>query len=81
MKNYSDKKALMGFTLIEFLAVICLIFVLIGSFVVYVNITLAAARKTALKDELMNIRMAVEYYHIVNARYPLELAALYKKKY
>ncbi len=71
---------LKGLTFIEFLVIICLIFVLIGSFAVYANITLGAARETALQNELMNIRMALEHYRIINAKYPIDLSELYKKK-
>ncbi len=70
---------LRGLTVIEFLVVICLIFILIGSFALYANIALGQARKLALQNELMNIRLSLEHYRIINAKYPVELADLCKK--
>ncbi|MDI6758941.1 MAG: type II secretion system protein, partial [Candidatus Omnitrophota bacterium] len=67
---------LTGFTLVEFLVVICIAFILIGSFAIYANIILGTAREIALQNELMNMRLAIEHYRIINAKYPTELSDL-----
>ena len=64
-------------TTIELIVVICLILVFVGTFAVYANITLKVAREITLQNELVNIRMSIQYYQIINARLPeglLELA-------
>ncbi len=66
-------------TVFELAVSACLIFVLVGIFGIYANLTLGAANKMALRNELSNIRMALEYYRIVNGRFPEELKELFKK--
>ena len=66
-------------TLIELLIVTCVIFVFIGMFAVYAGVTLRITRDVALRNELMNIRMAIEHYRIVNGYLPKHLADLIKE--
>lgn len=63
-------------TTIELLIVVVLIFVLIGVFAVYAGLTLKSARETALKSELMNLRMSIEHYRVINAKLPDDLNVL-----
>jgi hypothetical protein len=64
----------------ELLVVSCLIFVFIGIFAGYAGLVLKIGRETALRNELVSIRMAVEYFKIVNGRYPFDLRELVNKK-
>jgi len=73
---FNKKKA---FTVFELLLVACIVFMLVGIFLAYANTTLAVAREVSLRNELGNIRMAVEHYKIVNGEYPQELKDLYKE--
>ncbi len=67
-------------TLVEWLLALCIILVLIGTFAAYSQITLRAARETALINELYNIRMALEFYKITTGGLPEDLAALTTKR-
>lgn len=69
-----------SFTLVEFLLVLCIILVLIGTFFAYSRVTLNAARETALISELHNIRMAIEFYRIATGNLSDNLAALTTKR-
>jgi len=70
-----------AFSLVELLLVICIILVLIGTFAAYSQITLRAARETALLNELHNIRMALEFYRITNGgALPEDLTVLTTKR-
>ncbi len=70
-----------GLTIVELLACACIIFTLIGMFSFYAGIVLSTARETALRNELQNIRMAINYYSIVNNRLPDSLESLQKEQY
>ncbi|MDP2904987.1 MAG: hypothetical protein Q8O22_01620 [Candidatus Omnitrophota bacterium] len=65
-----------GLSLLELAVTICLIFVLSGAFAVYIHRTLKAAREIALRNELLNIRLAVEHYQIITGRPPESLIEL-----
>lgn len=67
-------------TLIEFLILISVVLILTGTFGRYMQITLKIAKEEALTNELKNIRMAIEYYRIVNSRLPKDLAELMNKR-
>ena len=67
-------------TLVEFLLTLCIIFVLIGLFAMYANTTLRLAREAALQNELMNIRMSIEYYRMVKGKLPESLFLLMNQK-
>ncbi len=68
-------------TLIELLLCACIIFVLIGTFSFYAESALKIVKETALRSELQNIRMAIDYYNIVNSRFPDDLEKLQKEQY
>ena len=63
-------------TLIEFLSILCIVFIIFGTFGIYANITLKTARETALQNELNNIRMSIEHYRAINGRLPEDLITL-----
>ena len=67
-------------TLVEMLLALCIILVLIGTFAAYSQITLRAAKETALINELYNIRMALEFYKITTGGLPEDLAVLTTKR-
>ncbi len=67
-----------GFTLVELLLTSCVIFALIGFFAVCANVTLRAARETALQNELAHIRLAIEHFLIDHNRLPDSLTELLK---
>lgn len=67
-------------TFFEFLAMACIIFIFVGTFAIYGNLTLKAARQQALQNELANIRMALEHYRILNGRLPEKLTDLINKE-
>lgn len=68
-------------TIVELLSCACIIFTLIGMFSFYAEIVLNTARETALRNELQNIRMAIEYYRIVKNRLPDSLEKLQEEQY
>ena len=63
-------------TLIEALAVLCIILILIGVFAGYARITLRVAREVALRNELNNIRMSIQHYWVTNSKLPKDLFSL-----
>jgi|GEM_PF-494287 len=65
-----------GLSLLELTVTVCLIFILSGVFAVYIHRTLKAAREIALRNELLNIRLAVEHYQIITGRPPESLIEL-----
>ncbi len=65
-----------AFSVPELILSFCIIFILIGTFLVYANATLSVAKEVALRNELGYIRMAIEHYRIVNSEYPQELKDL-----
>lgn len=68
-----------AFSLLELLVASCIILILIGTFAIYLNLTLKSAREEMLRYELMNIRMAVGHYQMINKKFPEDLSRLLKK--
>lgn len=68
-----------AFSLLEALVVACIILILVGTFAIYVNLTLKSAQEEMLCYELMHIRMAVEHYRMINKKFPEDLSCLLKK--
>ncbi len=68
-------------TLIELLLVLCVVFILFGSFAIYANTTLRIAKETALQMELNNIRMSIEHYRIINGKFPESFNTLFNQKF
>jgi type II secretory pathway pseudopilin PulG len=65
-----------GLTFFELLVALSVIFALMGIFAAYAHTYVRVARETALRNELSNIRMSIEYYRIVRGHLPEELADL-----
>lgn len=63
-------------TLFELLIVVCVILVCVGTFAIYADKVLRAARETALRNELIALRMSLEHYRIIRGRYPAQLNEL-----
>lgn len=63
-------------TFLELLVVCCVIFTLMGLFSAYANTYIRVARETALRNELSNLRMSIEYYRIVKGHIPRNLTDL-----
>ncbi|MDD5356375.1 MAG: type II secretion system protein [Candidatus Omnitrophica bacterium] len=68
-------------TLMELLIALCVVFILLGSFAIYANMTLRIARETALQMELNNIRMSIEHYCIINGKPPEDLNILLNQEF
>jgi competence protein ComGC len=68
-------------TLVELLVVLCVIFVCMGTFAIFAKINLKAARETALRNELNNIRMSIELYKIIKNRLPEDLVSLINQEF
>ena len=66
-------------TLLESLTALCIIFILLGTFAVYANKILSIARQAALQNELLNLRMSIAHYRIINGSLPGDLFALINK--
>ena len=73
-----DKRSL---TLIELLIVLSVIFVLIGTFAIYVKMTLRIAREEALRMELGSIRTSIEHYRVINGEFPENLVTLLNQEF
>ncbi|MCX5701190.1 MAG: type II secretion system protein [Candidatus Omnitrophica bacterium] len=69
-----------SFTVMELIVVTCLLFILIGTFANYASYVLKIGKETTLRNELANIRMAVEYFRIINTRLPSDLMELVNKE-
>lgn len=78
MPHFKDRR---GLTLVELFIVFCIIVILLGVFGFYFGIVLDTARETALRNELYNIRMAIEHYRIASGSYPESLSILTNKKF
>lgn len=68
-------------TLLEFLVVLCAIFILLGTFAIYANKILSIARQAALQNELINLRMSIEHYRVICGSLPEDLFALINKDF
>jgi len=78
MSHFRNKSSL---TQIEFLTMLCIIFVLFGIFAIYANIGLRIVKETALRNELHNIRMSIEHYRVVSGRLPEGLFVLINQNF
>jgi len=68
-------------TLIELFSLVCVIFVFLGVFAIYIRATLIIAKETALRGELNNIRMSVRHFQAVKGELPKDLAQLLNKHF
>jgi general secretion pathway protein G len=73
--------ALAGFTLIEILIVISLIFVLAGIALVQYQRSVTRTKEAVLKEDLFRLRDAIDQYYADKNKYPESLEALVTEKY
>jgi len=59
-----------GFSILEFLIICCIIFILIGTFGIYANRILKEARESALRYELAGFRQHIKLFNILHRRNP-----------
>ena len=70
-----------GFTLIEILIVISLIFVLAGIALVQYQRSVTRTKEAVLKEDLFRLRDAIDQYYADKNKYPESLEALVSEKY
>jgi general secretion pathway protein G len=70
-----------GFTLIEILVVITLIFILAGMALVQYTNSVTSAREAVLKEDLFRLRDAIDQYYADKNKYPASLEDLVTDKY
>ena len=84
-KKYSGKKKngkkQSGFTLIEVMTVLVVISILVGIAVPLVIHSVDRARESALRENLQQMRKALDDYYSDKGRYPQNLQQLVDKKY
>lgn len=69
-----------GLTFVEFLIVVCVIFVLIGTFSIFANRVLRGAREVALKHELAALRLRLKLYYMLHENQPETISEFYDAK-
>lgn len=67
-----------GLSTLELLITSCTIFILIGTFGIYINKILAESKETALRIELLNLRTNLKLYRILHNANPLEIKDFYE---
>jgi general secretion pathway protein G len=70
-----------GFTLIELMTVIALIFILVGIALPRFKASIFHARKAACKEDLYRLQQAIDQYHADTGTYPESLDTLKEKGY
>jgi general secretion pathway protein G len=70
-----------GFTLIEILIVITLIFVLAGMALVQYTNSVTSAKEAVLKENLFRLRDAIDQFYADKNKYPASLDELVTEKY
>ena len=70
-----------GFTLVEILIVIVLIFVLAGMALVQYTNSVTSAKEAVLKENLFRLRDAIDQYYADKNKYPASLDDLVTEKY
>jgi general secretion pathway protein G len=70
-----------GFTLIEILIVITLIFVLAGMALVQYTNSVTSAKEAVLKENLFRLRDAIDQFYADRNKYPVSLDELVTEKY
>lgn len=71
-----DRKRQQGFTLIELIVVVTIIGILAGMAVTNVRYAQAKAREAALRDDLFEMRKAIDNFYADKQRYPTDLNEL-----
>ncbi|NQT94994.1 MAG: hypothetical protein HQ572_00945 [Candidatus Omnitrophica bacterium] len=70
-----------GRSLVEIITLVIAVFIIIGFLIGRGNMVVLEARKTALKSELSNLRLAVFLYHMLYKEYPQNLEMLINRTY
>jgi general secretion pathway protein G len=70
-----------GFTLIEILIVITLIFILAGMALIQYQNSVQSAREAVLKENLFRLRDAIDQFYADKNKYPASLEELVTEKY
>jgi len=70
-----------GFTLIEIMVVITLIFVLAGMALVQYRTSVVSTKEAVLKEDLFRLRDAIDQYYADKNKYPASLEELVTEKY
>ena len=70
-----------GFTLIEVIVVITLIFILAGVALVSYSNTVTAGKEAVLKEDLFRLREAIDQFYADKNKYPASLEELATEKY
>ena len=70
-----------GFTLIEIMVVITLIFILAGMALIQYRSSVTSAREAVLKEDLFRLRDAIDQYYADKNKYPASLEELVTEKY
>lgn len=77
---YSKNAAQNGGTIFELVASLVIILVLISVFGIYAGKLVTEAKEVALRNELSNLRLALEVYRVRNGQIPESLAQLYQRR-
>lgn len=67
-----------GFSVVEFLVICCVIFILIGTFSIYANKLLHEAQELALKHELAAVRMRLKLFEILYDKKPKSIQEFFE---
>ena len=70
-----------GFTLIEILIVITLIFILAGIALIQYQTSVLRTKEAVLKEDLFRLRDAIDQYYADKNKYPESLESLVSEKY
>jgi general secretion pathway protein G len=70
-----------GFTLIEIMVVITLIFILAGMALIQYQRSVVSAREAVLKENLFRLRDAIDQFYADRNKYPTSLDELVTEKY
>ena len=76
-----DGRSLDGFTLIEIMIVISLIFVLAGMALIQYTNSVKRTREAVLKEDLFRMRDAIDQFYADKNKYPATLDELVSEKY
>jgi general secretion pathway protein G len=79
--QYAGRSTQGGFTLLELMTVISIMFVLVGIALPRFKVSVIRAREAALKEDLYRLRQSIDQYHADKGRYPASLETLVEEGY